>query len=432
MMHAPLAAPILFGLFQFDDPLGLLFALVLIGTGFVALLCALGTPNEASNAMMVLLFCAAGTLLVFTTHLFLLYILWEVAAFAAWGLGRISTRGTDAIMGALPWQGAGGLGSISMFSAVLLLTVESRGADLSALTTGNSAFVTVLILLGVLMKSLALFSHAWHDGQPYTSSLTSGLLAGGGVLVIGLYPFFRLYNSVLEDVTAWRTITPYIVVPVALIAGLGALGGRDLPSIISYVALNQWALLLLNVVRPEPGMLTVTLVQSVIYAFIVLLLFACVGMVIGSTIERDIRYLGGLGMRMPFTATLFLLASLAMVGIPPFSSFLSRLLAASELDFASLLGRSLLEVLVMLALLRVFYHTFLGKPAVETEADDVVTVDDELNGTNGIVVQQSGMGEVSPVGLLTVAASLAGLIWISLEPGPLFHIISLIATHLQA
>jgi len=63
------------------------------------------------------------------------------------------------------------------------------------------------------------------------------------------------------------------------------------------------------------------------HAFFKAALFLCAGSVmhaIGAHADADLRYLGGLRRRMPYTHIVFLVAALAIAGVPPFAGFFSK------------------------------------------------------------------------------------------------------------
>ena len=104
------------------------------------------------------------------------------------------------------------------------------------------------------------------------------------------------------------------------------------------------------------------------------LLFYCAGTVYQATHTMDIERLGGLIKKMPQTATLFLIAALAICGLPPFNGFISEFLIYSGLFkgilgsqhtsttflLASMIGLVLIGGMAMLCFTKAFGIIFLG------------------------------------------------------------------------
>jgi NADH-quinone oxidoreductase subunit L len=107
------------------------------------------------------------------------------------------------------------------------------------------------------------------------------------------------------------------------------------------------------------------------HAFFKALLFLAAGLVIHSlTGEQDIRKMGGLGKLMPHTRNVFLVGSLALVGIPPFAGFFSKdSIIAATLERGGAFGYILFAACLAGAFLtglytfRLFFIVFAGAPS---------------------------------------------------------------------
>jgi NADH-quinone oxidoreductase subunit L len=106
------------------------------------------------------------------------------------------------------------------------------------------------------------------------------------------------------------------------------------------------------------------------HAFFKALLFLAAGLAIHAVVgEQDIRRLAGIGRLMPFTRAVFLVGTLALVGIPPFAGFFSKdSILASALDrgwygdliFAVGLAGAFLTAVYAF---RLFFIVFTGEPS---------------------------------------------------------------------
>ena len=107
-----------------------------------------------------------------------------------------------------------------------------------------------------------------------------------------------------------------------LMAGLIALVQTDIKRVIAYSTMSQIGYMF---VGAGLGAYPNGMFHLMTHAFFKALLFLAAGIVIHALAgEQDIRKMGGLGKLMPQTKWLFLVGSLALVGIPPFAGFFSK------------------------------------------------------------------------------------------------------------
>jgi len=131
----------------------------------------------------------------------------------------------------------------------------------------------------------------------------------------------------------------------AIFAATIALTQNDIKKVLAYSTVSQLGFMFLGcgVGAFSAGMFHVTT-----HAFFKALLFLASGSVIHATEKQDIRELGGLAAKMPVTAAVFGIGTLAMIGVIPLSGFWAK----DEVLHAVDQHRSV--VLYMLALISVF------------------------------------------------------------------------------
>ena len=145
------------------------------------------------------------------------------------------------------------------------------------------------------------------------------------------------------------------------------------------------------------------------HAFFKALLFLTAGIVIHRLDgEQDIRKMGGLRAKLPYTHATFLIGTLALVGIPIFAGFWSKdAILASALADGGALGWTLYVGGLLGALLtgmysfRLYFIVFHGKPAERRTRDDEHAHHGE--GSRWMTI---------PVGVLAFGATFAGLLQI--------------------
>jgi NADH-quinone oxidoreductase subunit L len=150
-------------------------------------------------------------------------------------------------------------------------------------------------------------------------------------------------------------------------AGLIALVQVDIKKVIAYSTMSQIGYMF---VGAGLGAYPSAMFHLMTHAFFKALLFLAAGIAIHAVVgEQDIRRLAGIGRLMPFTKVVFLIGSLALVGIPPFAGFFSKdpILAAGLdrgwfgilLTVLGLIGAFLTGVYAF----RLYFIVFTGEPS---------------------------------------------------------------------
>ncbi|MEC3878995.1 NADH-quinone oxidoreductase subunit L [Parapedobacter sp. 10938] len=299
------------------------------------------------------LFCAAMLGLVIADNLLFMYICWELVGFASYLLigfwftkdaavqankrafiiNRIGDIGF--LIGfALLYSGFGTLditalfGEQGLFSTAVGVdrpgTIAQGGLPAGWLTAAGLAF-----FLGAMAKSAQFPLHVWlpaaMEGPTAVSSLihAATMVAAGVFLLARIFPLFD--ETVLLVIAATGTVT-------ALVAAYFALTQFDIKKILAFSTVSQLGFM---VVAIGIGMYPIALFHLATHAFFKCLLFLCAGAVIHEMQHlnekhrlgidpQDIRQMGGLRRYMPVTFITMGIASLALVGFPLTSGYLSK------------------------------------------------------------------------------------------------------------
>jgi NADH-quinone oxidoreductase subunit L len=186
------------------------------------------------------------------------------------------------------------------------------------------------------------------------------MVTAGVYLIVRCHPLFE--NAyVIEDLAAG------LGAATLLMAGLIALVQTDIKRVIAYSTMSQIGYMF---VAAGLGAYTNAMFHLMTHAFFKALLFLAAGLAIHAVVgEQDIRKLAGIGRLMPFTKVVFLIGSLALVGIPPLAGFFSKdSLLAAALDrgwygiviyVIGLIG----AFLTGLYAFRLFFIVFTGEPS---------------------------------------------------------------------
>ena len=388
--------PWIFGI----DLLSASFVLIVLGPGLASAWYSVralqaGNDGRSTRAARLLFALELGALaLVVTARAVIPFLIaWEAMAVLAYFLvihehDRAEVRraglvylvathaGTLALLALFAsWPGAGGA-----------LTFDALAGRAAALPAGG-ALVLWLALLGFGLKAGLVPLHFWlpeaHASAPsHVSALLSGV-----VIKMGIYGLFRVV-SLLGVLPAWWG---WLVLTIGIVSGvlgvLWALAQHDIKRLLAYHSVENIGIILMGLGVGVLGTAyRIPLVATLGYAGAILhtlnhalfksLLFLGAGAVHHATGTRDLDRLGGLAGRMPLTWVAFLIASVAIVGLPPLNGFVSEwivyqaLLSGGtmgagspiQLTLVGIAGLALVGGLALACFAKVCGIVFLGVP----------------------------------------------------------------------
>jgi NADH-quinone oxidoreductase subunit M len=248
-------------------------------------------------------------------------------------------------------------------------------------------WILVALTAGFAVKMAVVPVHMWlPDAHSEAPSPMSALLSGV-IISAGAYAILRLsLGTVFPAVmgTAFGSdflhgLTIFGVIS-AFFGSLIALVETDIKRIIAYSSIAHMGYVMFGLsLFPSSAIagtvaitaaITGTVLHLVNHAVSKGLLFLSAGAIMHQTEVRDIREMGGLAGKMPFTATASTTAALSIAGTPPFACFISEFLIfvgafeVIETDGFFLLPTALMLVATVLSLaysLRYLSHVFLGQ-----------------------------------------------------------------------
>jgi NADH-quinone oxidoreductase subunit L len=222
----------------------------------------------------------------------------------------------------------------------------------------------LLIFCGAMGKSAQFPLHVWLPDAMEGPTPVSALIHAATMVAAGVYMLCRIIF--LLDPAALLVIA-YIGGFTALLAAVIAVQQNDIKRILAYSTLSQlgYMVMAVGLAGPTPAMFHLTT-----HAFFKALLFLGAGSVIITLHhEQDIWKMGGLRKKMPVTFWTFIIGTLALSGMPPFSGFYSKdSILAQALEQKNYL---LFSVAVFVAALttfymfRLFFVAFLGEARTE-------------------------------------------------------------------
>ncbi len=224
--------------------------------------------------------------------------------------------------------------------------------------------ICIFLFIGAMGKSAQFLLHTWlpdaMEGPTPVSALihAATMVTAGVFLVVRCSPMFEYSQVALNLVTIIGMITAVFAASVALVQ-------NDIKKIVAYSTCSQLGYMFF---ATGIGAYHVAMFHLFTHAFFKALLFLGAGSVIHAfNNEQDIRNMGGVRKKLPFTYILMLIGTLALTGFPFLSGFYSK---DAIIEFAflkdSYLGNYAATIGIITAFLtsiyswRLFFKTFHG------------------------------------------------------------------------
>jgi NADH-quinone oxidoreductase subunit L len=233
---------------------------------------------------------------------------------------------------------------------------KAQGMAVPALTT-----ITLLLFVGATGKSAQIPLYTWLPDAMAGPTPVSALIHAATMVTAGIYMIAR--SNILYTLTpVTQTVVAITGLATAFLAATIALKQNDIKKVLAYSTVSQLGYMFLGL---GVGAYTGAVFHVMTHAFFKALLFLGAGSVIHALHnQQDIRKMGGLSKKLPITHITFLLACLAIAGIPPFSGFFSKdeiLAAAYDKNPIYYIIGVFTALLTAFYMFRLYTLTFKGK-----------------------------------------------------------------------
>jgi NADH-quinone oxidoreductase subunit M len=224
------------------------------------------------------------------------------------------------------------LGSVLFLVAILVLYFHEGTTDIPTLMAGEYGLTLQKWLWLAMFASFAVKIPMWpfHTWLPdaHVEAPTAGsILLAGVLLKLGGYGYLRFSLPMLPDASEFFTPLIYTLSVVAVIyTSLVALMQEDMKKLIAYSSIAHMGLVTIGIFTPNALGLDGSIFQMLSHGVVSGALFMGVGVVYDRLHTHEIDRFGGLVHRMPLYSVIFLLFSLAAVGLPGTSGFVGEIL----------------------------------------------------------------------------------------------------------
>lgn len=383
---------------------------------------------------MLTIICAVQNTLVFL-------FAWEIMALAAFLLVIFEHQKKETIKAGFNYLIQSHISIVFLSVGFIWVASQTGSFDFLAINQFSASFggLNSFVLFGCFFAGFALKAgfvpfHTWLPyAHPAAPSHVSGIMSG--VLIkIGIYGILRMILLVKTDFVVLGCFLLFVAVVSGVYGVMLAILQHNLKKLLAYHSIENIGIIGIGIglgtigIGTNKPLLTTLgfaggLLHVLNHSLFKSLLFFSAGNVYQATHSMNIESFGGLIKKMPHTAGLFLVASLAICGLPPFNGFVSEFLIYSGLYnglghdkpvlllaiVGSLFGLALIGGLAMLCFTKAFGVVFLGRPrTLQTDGHlPVEAKNGQLVPMYAIVALMLAIGVFPSIFLEAMAAPLA-------------------------
>jgi len=328
--------------------------------------------------------------LVISTNIFQLYMFWELVGISSYLLIGFYYDRPSAVAAAKKAFIVTRFADLAFLIGILILGFQGETLDFTTLIqrlsdTASPQFIRItgasffgislftwalsLVFIGGAGKSAMLPLHIWLPDAMEGPTPVSALIHAATMVVAGVYLVARLFPLYHINHVSQQLVL-YVGTASALFAAVIACTQTDIKRVLAYSTMSQIGFMMMALgvsgYSEYHGLgYAASLFHLFTHAFFKSLLFLAAGVIIHNIHSNEMRDMGSLRRFLPVTHAVFLIACLAISGVPPFAGFFSKeeiLLAAynsNKIVFGIALFTSGLTAFYMF---RLYFSIFWNQP----------------------------------------------------------------------
>lgn len=369
------------------DPISIMMLVVITTVSFMVFLYSQGYMKDDTGYdryfSFLSLFSFSMLGLVVATNLFQMYMFWELVGVSSYLLIGFYFDKPAAVAASKKAFIVTRFADLGFLIGILILSFYTGTFDFDILTNPDQLIITgvqtyfglsivtwalLLIFIGGAGKSAMFPLHVWLPDAMEGPTPVSALIHAATMVVAGVFLVARLFPLYSFHAPEAIEVVAFIGAFTTLFAAVIACTQFDIKRILAFSTMSQigYMMLALGVsgYAAEGLGFTASLFHLFTHAFFKALLFLGAGSIIHAVHTNDIREMGGLRKFQPITHILFLVACLAIAGIPPFAGFFSKdeILAAAYAHHPIYFGvATFVAGLTAFYMFRLYFIVFWGK-----------------------------------------------------------------------
>ncbi|MBS1861989.1 MAG: NADH-quinone oxidoreductase subunit M [Actinobacteria bacterium] len=325
------------------DGLNLFLVLLtaLLWTGGIAF-AAFRERDRPQLFFFLMLAAETGTLGSFLSQDLLLFVLFFdlmlvpfYFLFGAWGVDRTGEGGPTASRATLKMMIYTLIGSLLMLvGAIATAIISAHGGHLTfsieaiqhqGVPVGSQRWIFWFFAAAFLVKMPAFLVHGWMP-DTYKAAPLSTLVVFSGVLAkVGAYGFLRIVLPLFPQATAqFQTVILLLALGSILYGSVMAFTQTNLRLIAGYSSVAQLGFITIGIFTLRADGSDGAILQMVNHGLVVGAIFIIIGILVERSGTEDLRSMGGMAMRAPVFAALFLIVTMATLAMPGSANFIGE------------------------------------------------------------------------------------------------------------
>lgn len=323
------------------DPLSAIFVLIILIISFFSVIYSIKyleiyKKDLSSHYFFFGIFISSMVLVVIVQNILIFLIFWEIMSLSSFFLLLFDREKKEVRRAAINYLVSMQIGALFLFCGFILLNLKTGSLNFADFQGQISNPIFAFFLIGFGIKAGFIPLHTWlPKAHPIAPSHISALMSGV-MIKTGIYGILRI----LTYVETPSLFISYLILFVGVISTfwgiLYAVAQRNYKKMLAYSSIENIGLITISL---GLAMLGLSYQNNIMTGFGFLgvfahilnhsifksLLFLTAGSIDSKVHTKDCEKLGGLIKPMPYTASLFLIGSIAICALPPFNGFISEL-----------------------------------------------------------------------------------------------------------
>lgn len=332
-----------FGIEYKIDSLSAMFLLLISGIASVTIIYAWDSVEKEISAAQqpffytAYLLCFAGMLgIVATNDIFNIYVFLEISSLATYALVAMG-KDKRALIAAFEYLILGTIGATFILIAIGFVYAMTGSLNISdiamrikpVLGTMPVKMAIAFFTVGLALKIAIFPLHLWL-ANAYTNapSFVSSFLAATTTKV-GIYVLIRITYNMFGREFAYTSLPIGQILIILgllgiLVASVVAIMQDNIKKMLAYSSVAQVGYIILGIGLANIQGISASLLQIVFFSIAKAAMFMAAGAVLFSVKGVRLENFAGIGRRMPFTMTAFIISGLSMAGIPGTAGFVAK------------------------------------------------------------------------------------------------------------
>ncbi len=341
----------------------------------LSIIASFGIKERVKEYFAFFLLLECGMMGVFVAlDFFLFYVFWEIMLvpmyflIGVWGGPQKEYAAIKFFLYTL-------FGSIFMLVAILILYFTSEPHTLNMMTliqSGSSLPFTlqmvcfIFFFVAFAIKVPVWPFHTWLPDAHVQAPTAVSVILAGVLLKMGTYAMLRISWPMFPEALRYLSFWIALLGAIGIIYGaLVSLAQKDLKKLVAYSSVSHMGYCMLAMAAfGSVQAISGCMFQMISHGLITGALFLLVGVLYDRAHTREIAVFGGLGAKLPIYTGIMVFFSMAALGLPGMSGFISEFMifvGAFSASFKVLVGISVLGVVLGAAyMLRMVQNVFLG------------------------------------------------------------------------